>query len=412
MISEDDIDEPPAKRAVIMVRPVIKGMYNKTIANPDGTESRITQREASPVRSHRPPGPIQVRPVIPGTLRHFETTRSSSRDNVSDPEQDDISDTQATVPGSSDAVILLPSESREMTPTDTASTVTTLSREPTLEELPSSSGPRSDTPVPTESGPELRRTSRVRKPYGPDALATPNLSTTSNRRTPISLTRTTSIMPPGGSLLSRGSSRSTTHTGMVTDGFPLNPRQLQALTDANTLRNQTCVADLQRKVVRRPGPRPASPTSKVRTIMDKSREERSKEREARAERRRRRDLGSNVSASSEGDYMDTDVPSSPAPDMQATETSPPTKHVRGPGDEEDYETPERQPKASRIDPSKLAKTVKWDRGLAKTISEWAANEAASEGHEKESAEPVGKGCLIRDRTVCVSTVPYSVLFPY
>lgn len=400
MISEDDPDEPPAKRAVIMVRPVIKGMYNKaSTKNSDGVESTMIQREASPVR--RPQGPIQVRPVIPGTLRHFETSRNSSHDILDDPKIDNNPDIQATATGGSSVDVVVPREATPSVDTDTASTVTTLSREPTLEELADSSAPRSDTPVPIESGPELRRTTRIRKPSGPDALGMPSVSTSANRRDTTLLTRTTSMIQQGGTMSSKGVSRSTTRTGiMQPDRLPLNPRQLQALTDANTLRNQTYLADLQRKVVRQHGPRPPSPSSKVRTMNEKSKEERAKEREARAERRRRRGLGSNISASSEGDYGDP--PSSPTPDQQAIESLPPAKHARGPGDEEDYETPVRHPKPSVSDPSKVAKTVKWDRGLARTISEWATTQLSQDAHERAKSEPVGKGCLVRDRTVCRS----------
>ncbi|KAF8514075.1 hypothetical protein JB92DRAFT_3096330 [Gautieria morchelliformis] len=380
MISEDDLDEPPAKRPVVMVRPVIKGMYNKASTNPEAAEPTMVQRDASPIRPLRIPGPIQVRPVIPGTLRHFETTRSSSRDLFNDAEQNNKSDTRTIAAEPSGEV--MDQESREESPlvdTDTGSTVTTPSREPTLEDLPVLSAPRSATPVPTESGPELRRTTRVRKPSGPDALGMPSASTTACKRKPVPLVRTTSMIQHNGSLSFKSSSRSTTRTGAPHGGLPINPRQLQALTDANTLRNQVYFADLQRKVVRRNGPRPASPTTKIRTIHEKSKEERSKEREARAERRRRRDLGSNVSASSEADYMD--IPSSPTPDTTPPlESGPPTKHARGPGDEEDYETP----------------TVKWDRGLARTISDWAAE--ADEARERAKAEAIRKGCLARDPT--------------
>lgn len=131
--------------------------------------------------------------------------------------------------------------------------------------------------------------------------------------------------------------------------------------------------------------------------MEKSREESSKDREARAERRRRRGEGSNVTASSDGDF--TDVPSSPLRGGQEPISDAPRKHVRGPGDEEEYETPLRLPKPSRLDPNKIAKNVRWDRGLAKSISEWAAEQLANQAREAAAAaEAVRKGCLARDAT--------------
>ena len=394
MISEDDPDEPPAKRTMIMMRPVIKGMYNKASTNPNASESAMIQREASPVHPLRPSGPIQVRPVIPGTLRHFETTGSSSRDLLDGSEQDNNSDTRpiATNPPNSK-----PRGENPLVDADTASTVTTLSREPTLDELPDISTLRPETPVPFESGPELRRTTRARKPYGSDTFGIPSTSRAALKRVPTPLTRTTSMVQGEGTLYSKGFSRSTTHTPQ--EGFPLNPRQLQALTDANTLRNQTYLADLHRKVVRRYGPRPGSPSTKIRTIMEKSREERSKEREARAERRRRREQGSNMSASSECDYMD--LPSSPILDKEPLDTGPLMKHARGPGDEDDYETPVRPTTTNQVDPNKVAKTVKWDRGLARTISDWAAEQIATKAREEAKAEAIRKGCLVRDRAVCM-----------
>jgi len=61
----------------------------------------------------------------------------------------------------------------------------------------------------------------------------------------------------------------------------------------------------------------------------------------------------------------------------------------------------RIPKPSRLDPSKPAKNVKWDRGLARTISEWAAEQAANRAQaarEEAAAEAFRKGCLARDPT--------------
>lgn len=394
MISEDDPDEPPAKRPVIMVRPVIKGMYNKASTNSNAPESTTVRREASPV--HRP---VQVRSVIPGTLRHFETTRSSSRDLLDDSERDNNSDTHFSPTKPSDSGMKPLSESREENPladTDTASTVTTLSREPSSEELLDTTAPRSETLVSSGSAPELRRTTRIRKPYGFDVLGIPSTARAPLRRNPTPLTRTTSMVQGEGALYSKGSSGSTTRTRTPQEGLPLNPRQLQALTDANTLRNQTYLADLQRKIVRRYGPRPGSPTTKIRTIMEKSREERSKGREARAERRHRRNEGSNMTQSSEDDM---DTLSSPTPGNSLSENGLFTKHTRGPGDEEDYETPVRPPTTSRVDPNKPAKTVKWDRGLARTISGWAADRLANKAHEEAAAEAIRKSCLVRDRTV-------------
>ncbi|KAF8582665.1 hypothetical protein K439DRAFT_137465 [Ramaria rubella] len=398
MMSEDESDEPPSKRSVIVVRPVIKGMYDKS-ASRLAASSASTRSLMNTVRPPRPPGSMRIRPVIPGTLRHFETTRSSSRVLLKDEEEDNDANMQAktlpsTLPTTSSSFM-----SREETPlidTDTGSTVTTLSREPTLEISPESpSALRLSTPVPTDSEPERAEPRRTRRPQVSYTSKAPSSSVTSSKGDPTALTRTTTMVQRGG-MLSKATPRSTSRSATPLGGLPANPRQLQAITQANTVRNQVYFADLQRKVVRRYGPRPASPTTKVRTIIEKSKEERSKEREARA-RRRRRDEGSNMTASSDGDYID--APSSPTSEGLVSRSGPVIKHIRGPGDEEDYETPERPLKPSRIDPNKLAKNVKWDRGLAIKISEWATEQKEDEMREGERVAAVRKGCLARDPAV-------------
>ncbi|KAF8507341.1 hypothetical protein BU17DRAFT_57553 [Hysterangium stoloniferum] len=191
---------------------------------------------------------------------------------------------------------------------------------------------------------------------------------------------------------SRGpSSRSSTRSATPLEEFPTNPRLLQTLTDANTLRNQTYVATLERSIIRKPGPRPPSPTTKVRTTLEKSKEERSKERERRAERRRRRDQGSNVTDGT--DLDDMDVPSSPTP-SGLLDNGAINKHARAPGDDEDYVSPERSPKASKLDPTKMVKTVKWDRSLSRNLCQLEIDASAVK-HDNTTREVNRKGCLAR-----------------
>jgi hypothetical protein len=152
---------------------------------------------------------------------------------------------------------------------------------------------------------------------------------------------------------------------------------LKALTSSNTMRNQQyLVARLETEVVRVEGARPESPGIKVRTISQKQFEEKQKGRQERAERRARR---------SEEGPVETDGLSEPedySGYLNADEGTPEKRdedgqllrHRRGPGDEEDYETPDRSDSAEKRmrfgeseEEMRVKKRVKWDRGLSKTV---------------------------------------------
>lgn len=101
---------------------------------------------------------------------------------------------------------------------------------------------------------------------------------------------------------------------------------------------------IQTNVVRKEGKRPESPTVKLRTVLQKQKEEQDQQRAERARRRRGGDDGSGVDTSM-GDV---------SADGYRSETRA-TKHRRGPGEDEDYESPEH--------PSGPKKRVKWDPDL-------------------------------------------------
>jgi hypothetical protein len=142
---------------------------------------------------------------------------------------------------------------------------------------------------------------------------------------------------------------------------PMSMVTLKALTNTNTVKNQhNLAAILETEVVRKPGNRPGSPGTKVKTLDEKRKLEQGKERRERAERRARRssELQEDWSLTSE------DEASLPyGPDGR------PLRHRRGPGDEEEYESPERPRTRARIAEADKpgeeveAKTVRWDRGL-------------------------------------------------
>ncbi|KAI6036601.1 hypothetical protein BKA83DRAFT_4165227 [Pisolithus microcarpus] len=141
---------------------------------------------------------------------------------------------------------------------------------------------------------------------------------------------------------------------------------LRALTSSNTTRNQQTVAILATEVIRKEGLRPESPAVKIRTILQKEKEEQDRQRMERAQRRARR--------SEEGSTVNTPCihPDGYGHDTNVDLTT--TRHVRAPGDEEDYETPERlspikRPRFGEEDNDEQVrptKQVKWCCGLGTT----------------------------------------------
>ncbi|KAA1471191.1 hypothetical protein DENSPDRAFT_98102 [Dentipellis sp. KUC8613] len=152
--------------------------------------------------------------------------------------------------------------------------------------------------------------------------------------------------------------------------FPtLSVTALRAITSANTKKNQEyLVAHLETEVIRKPGERPESPTTKIKTVSERQKEEKEKGRRERAARRARRsDTGGaeeDAGSTWEGD----------GPSLVMGSDGKPVKHRRGAGDEGDYETPEKPERAQKkarfddISESESSKRVKWDRGLFDTIN--------------------------------------------
>ena len=150
---------------------------------------------------------------------------------------------------------------------------------------------------------------------------------------------------------------------------------LKALTSSNTTKNQQTVAVLATEVIRKEGLRPESPTVKARTILQKQRDERDVRRKERAQRRAQvSEEGLRGKDAEEQTELDDRASLSAGADHDENECSMPRKHRRGPGDEEDYETPERPERT--IEPLRFegverkikpVKQVKWHRGLSTAI---------------------------------------------
>ncbi len=144
---------------------------------------------------------------------------------------------------------------------------------------------------------------------------------------------------------------------------------LKALTTSNTAKNQqNLVAVLETEVIRKPGNRPGSPTTRVKTIEEKRRLEQGQGRKERAERRARR--------SSEQLLDDSSLTSEDEESLPLGHDGQPLRHRRGAGDEEDYESPGRIERPQKRVPigeagdsgeEVGAKSVRWDRGLFSTV---------------------------------------------
>jgi hypothetical protein len=170
---------------------------------------------------------------------------------------------------------------------------------------------------------------------------------------------------------------------------------LKALTSSNTTKNQKYLAArLETEVVRKEGARPESPAVKIRTIAQREQDEKGTGRKARAARRARRSedgFSDNEGLSDAGDESEVDGYS------DEMDSSPVRRHRRGPGDEEDYETPKvngvkraRSASVSGGDGQLEKKRVKWHRGLSTAVF-LDQVEPRTKARPKENM--VKKGCL-------------------
>jgi hypothetical protein len=222
----------------------------------------------------------------------------------------------------------------------------------------------------TEDPPSLLH--EVLKPQSkPESVVpdkTPTSDTSSLRRT----TRSRRTAVSEGSSRPRPTRRKPASSRMDDVFSGMSITALKDLTISNTARNQQYLfAKLETEVIRKEGARPESPVVKY---VQRETDDKLKERAERANRRARRSSGDMASSDIEG-CSDVGY-SSPCEDCSGESSHRPlTKHRRGPGDESDYETPE------RLDRHKKAKLiveaddqddeperrVKWDRGLFTSV---------------------------------------------
>ena len=174
--------------------------------------------------------------------------------------------------------------------------------------------------------------------------------------------------------------------------FGMSAVALKALTTSNTERNQRYLAaKLETEVVRKEGMRPESPTVKIKTVMQRQQDERHKQRRQRAERRASRSEDGSTAAQSETDDQSEDDFRSI---FGSSDSDDPLqkRYRRGPGDEEDYETPKSgEPfNTDDSDDKTPRRHVKWDRGLFTTVY---LDEVNLGGHRPAKENIATKGCL-------------------
>lgn len=161
--------------------------------------------------------------------------------------------------------------------------------------------------------------------------------------------------------------------------MPLDPTSLRNLTNANTLRNQQYICStVETQIVMREGKRPASPTTRVKTLLDKKKTEQEKERGERAARRTAKQEPVEPS-DTEGEAK---------------------KHPRAAGDDEEYKTPTKPRQESEgmdldgHDQLRIKKRVKWSTNLLQRFEMDANNfEGIRKRAELSKSVALGKRSL-------------------
>jgi hypothetical protein len=360
-------------RPVVLIRQVPGASQPKfapKIAKPSKPHPGVSPKNAS----H---GPLIIRRVVDAApvVRHSQSDAEEQeeatkkfaelKDHDKLPTQDVATDRQPT-PGS------LTLAHVQITPPSSP-----LRDDPPVSFRPQDNITSGGTTIPSSPAPDkakrpsnVRRTSRLRKPtqtIAADVFGATDIRPSHRRKAPTSRP----------------------------EAFPgMSAVALKALTSSNTVRNQQyLVAKLETEVIRKEGARPESPSVKVRTISQRELEEKGKQRQERAERRARRSDDGTSDIEGDSSLMETEVILEH--DGQGA-IEIPLKHRRGPGDEEDYKTPdkmERAEKRMRIGESEEArekKRVKWDRGLSTAIY---LDELQPGTRKRLQENAIKKGCL-------------------
>ncbi|RPD66072.1 hypothetical protein L226DRAFT_608984 [Lentinus tigrinus ALCF2SS1-7] len=383
----------PGGQQVLVMRKVVPGMFNKGKEGVPAPSSRnfSSVGQTTPISPLKPTGPIKARSALDWKKPQAESKPPPTALVLSRVEESSMK--RMPVEPVPSPVVIEPHseharETREPTPPPSTHPPEIVPVHPPITvQAPSSAS------VPPEGLPD--------RTFTPLSAPTPTPPTeqTSTSQTQRRSTRSKRSQAPTTDVFGSVVSTSFTRSSQTRRRGPLPSETagpfagmtalaLKTLTSANTIRNQQQVVTIQTEVIRKEGPRPDSPTTRVRSALEKQKEERVQQRKERAERRARRSAGSDLdipppeSATDVGMAMDGESDGVDASftsvDCDADEAAP-TRHRRGPGDEEDYETPQRPERpakrgrfeggendtAKEKDPPE--KRVKWDKGLHTTI---------------------------------------------
>ncbi|KIR81577.1 hypothetical protein I306_01418 [Cryptococcus gattii EJB2] len=204
------------------------------------------------------------------------------------------------------------------------------------------------------------------------------------------LTKSTAAKkPPSSKRPNPKSPKSATTTVSTPIAAPaLTEKQLKTTTARNTARNQVYHCAIDRKIIRQLGPRPPSPTSKIRTTSEREEADKKKSRETRAKRR----MGIHSEEEKE----------------KGQQVIEKLEVAKAPGDEDDwtYKTPQRPLKRARRtseadehhdddgDAEEERKKLRWDRVVSVIRDDGNAsgsNKSSDDGKEKDGEEL--KSCI-------------------
>ncbi|KZT68974.1 hypothetical protein DAEQUDRAFT_765762 [Daedalea quercina L-15889] len=374
---EKSLASPPGAKPFIGMRKVVPSMLGQSSRTgtsttpPSGTPAVESTPHASPPKSK---GPIRMRKVADWK----PPPREPSSMKVDNPP-----------PGVGEPVVSLPSAPGQ----------TTSQPSPSPPSVPPSTEPSSSTIPSVEQPPivDAAQATLSQPPPGtePELHSETNGTRRSSRSRRAGANQATDVFgvvdpPPVRPLNVRRKRPPPPDTSAFAG---MSAMALRALTSSNTQKNQQQVAALKTEVIRKEGKRPGSPTTKVRTVMEKQREIKAQQRQQRAERRARR---SSEGAQASESQVDMSVDLGDVSNITVDDDGVPVRHRRGPGDEEDYETPprpERPFKRERLEheaETKGDKTVKWDRGLATAVY---LDEISPKLKKPASSDATRKGCL-------------------
>lgn len=340
-----------------MIRQVVPGILSEKYAPKPAKSPGQTQTplEPSPLKA---PQPLKFRKVVDGMLsaRYASATTNPSRPESSDPYLSPLSE--------------LSSSSNE----DLANEKLSLNAH-----FPARlKSETSDTPLVDGDAPIVRPSTQESSSLHQDADSVKPSSRprrTTRSRKPAQQQYVLDVFNGNTSTRAPAPRRKPQSRASEGDGFMgMSATALKALTTSNTTKNQQTIAVLATEVIRKDGLRPESPIVKARTILQKQQDERDRRRNERAQRRARMSEEASGASDTEGQpELGTRSPSLGAREVH-DENAMPQNHRRGPGDEEDYETPERPGRT--VEPLRLegvdrtvksAKQVKWHRGLSTAV---------------------------------------------